>query len=185
MIYPYQGKYPTIHPSVFLTDDVTIIGDVTLEEDTSAWFGTIIRGDVHYIRIGARTNIQDRCVLHVTGEGYPLIIGSDVTIGHGAILHGSTIHEGCLIGMGARILDGANIGKQALVAAGALVTQHFEVPDGMLVAGVPAKVIRPLTAKEKTYGAKSAENYKRYVSEYRKHQDLEKGISNEEYLKKR
>lgn len=184
MIFPYQGKYPTIHESVFLADDVQIIGDVTIDENVSIWFGSIVRADVNRIHIGARTNIQDSCVVHVTWTRYETIIGHDVTVGHGAILHGCTIHDGCLIGMGSRLLDGAVIGKQSLVAAGALVTQHFIVPDGVLVAGVPAKIIRTLTEKEKEYGKRSAENYLHYVSEYRKHGDLAMGISNSEYLKR-
>lgn len=182
MIYPFKGVYPKIHESVFLTDDVIIIGDVTIEEDSSVWFGSIVRGDIHSIYIGARTNIQDNCSLHVTWDKFNLTIGADVTIGHGAILHGCAIEDGCLIGMGAKILDGAVIGKESLVAAGALVTQKFTVPEGSLVAGMPAKVIRSLSEKEREYGKKSAQNYQQYIAQYRKHQDLLHGISNENYF---
>lgn len=182
MIYPYKNIFPKIHESVFMTDDVIIVGDVTIEENANIWFGSVIRGDVNSITIGARTNIQDNCVLHVTWEQYFLTIGADVTVGHGAILHGCTIHDGCLIGMGAKILDGAVIGKESLVAAGAVVTQHFVVPEGSLVAGVPAKVIRNLTDDERKTGKNSADNYQYYVSEYLKHHDLENGKSNIDYL---
>ena len=182
MIYPYKGKFPDIHESVFMTDDVIIVGDVTIGEKANIWFGSVIRGDVNSITIGARTNIQDACLLHVTWEQYFLTVGADVTVGHGAILHGCAIQNGCLIGMGARILDGAVIGKESLVAAGAVVTQHFIVPEGSLVAGVPAKVIRSLSDAERASGKNSADHYQYYVSEYLRHQDLKNGKSNAHVL---
>lgn len=184
MIYPYQGIFPKIHPTVFMTDDVIVVGDVEIDEAANLWFGTIVRGDVNSIRIGARTNVQDACVLHVTWQKYPLSIGSEVTIGHGAILHGCTVGDGCLIGMGARILDGAVIGENSLVAAGALVTQHAVIPPNSLVAGIPGKVIRPLNEKEQLYGRRSAENYQFYVSEYRAHNDLSAGVNNSDFMKR-
>jgi carbonic anhydrase/acetyltransferase-like protein (isoleucine patch superfamily) len=166
-IIPYQGLVPRLHPSVFVAEGAKIIGDVEIEEDGSVWFNTVIRGDVNFIRIGARTNVQDNSVLHVTNTTAPLNIGSDVTIGHSAILHGCTIEERCLIGMGAIVLDGAWVHKNSIVAAGALVLEGFDVPEGMLVAGMPAKIKRPLTSEEKLFLQHSAANYVRYSQNYR------------------
>ncbi len=167
VILPFQGVYPKIHESVFLAEGAQIIGDVEIGRESSVWFNAVIRGDVHYIRIGERTNIQDNCTLHVTHKKYPLIIGSDVTIGHGAIVHGATVEDYCLIGMGARILDNAKIHHHSLIAAGALVLEHFEVPEGTLVAGVPARVKRELTDEERKQVEQSAKNYLLYVQQYR------------------
>ena len=167
MILPYKGTRPRIHPSVFIAEGAQIIGDVEIGKDSSVWFNTVIRGDVHYIRIGERTNIQDNSVLHVTYKTYPLIIGSDVTVGHGAVLHAATLKDCCLIGMGATVLDNATIGSYSLVAAGSLVLEQFEVPEGALVAGVPARVKRMLTPEERQQIAESASNYIEYVKSYR------------------
>jgi len=167
MIIPYKGITPRIHPSVFVAEGAQIIGDVEIGAGSSVWFNSVIRGDVHFIRIGERTNIQDNCVLHVTHDTYPLVIGSDVTVGHGAILHACTISDRCLIGMGAKVLDDAKVGPYAFVAAGSLVLEHFEVPEGALVAGVPARVKRMLTDEEKEQIVRSAQNYVRYVESYR------------------
>ena len=166
MIIPYRGIKPRIDPSVFIAEGAQIIGDVEIGRDSSVWFNTVIRGDVHYIRIGERTNIQDNCVLHVTHDTYPLVIGSDVTVGHGAILHAATIKDRCLIGMGAKVLDNATVGPYALVAAGALVLENFEVPEGALVAGVPARFKRMLTEEEREQIVHSAQNYVGYVKTY-------------------
>lgn len=182
MIYPYEGKYPEIHPSVFMTDDVVIVGDVHVAEQANIWFGTVIRGDVNRVEIGARSNIQDNCTLHETWKKYRLVIGADVTVGHGAILHGCTIEDGCLIGMGAKVLDRAVVGSESLVAAGAVVREGFEVPPGSLIAGVPAKVVRPLTGEERAGGRQSAANYLFYVEQYRRHRDLERGLDFHSYL---
>mgnify|MGYP001275295806 CR=1 FL=1 len=167
-ILTYNGITPKIHESVFLTEGVRIIGDVEICEDSSVWYNSVIRGDVHFIRIGKRTNVQDLSMLHVTHNKYPLIIGNDVTIGHSAVLHGTTVGNYVLIGMGARVLDRSVIGNYSLVAAGAVVREGFEVPEGTLVAGVPAKIIRELTAEERTKLEESAANYIRYSAEYRK-----------------
>jgi carbonic anhydrase/acetyltransferase-like protein (isoleucine patch superfamily) len=166
MIIPYRGIKPRIDPSVYIAEGAQIIGDVEIGRDSSVWFNTVIRGDVHYIRIGERTNVQDNCVLHVTHDTYPLVIGSDVTVGHGAILHAATIKDRCLIGMGAKVLDNATVGPYALVAAGALVLEHFEVPEGALVAGVPARIKRMLTEEEREQIVQSARNYVGYVKTY-------------------
>ncbi|MFZ1731852.1 MAG: gamma carbonic anhydrase family protein [Bacteroidota bacterium] len=182
MIYPYEGIFPEIHPSVFMTEDVIVVGDVRIAEDASVWFGTVIRGDVHRVTIGARSNIQDNCTLHVTWKKSPLNIGADVTVGHGAVLHGCTIEDSCLIGMGSKVLDNAVIGAESIVGAGAVVREGFEVPPGSLVAGVPAKVLRPLSDDERAGLRQWANNYIYYVQQYRKHRDLERGLDFHSYL---
>lgn len=165
-ITPYKGQIPKLHASVFVADGAKIIGDVAIGEDSGIWFNAVIRGDVNFIHIGSRTNVQDNSVLHVTSKTAPLNIGSDVTIGHSAILHGCTIDECCLIGMGAIVLDGAHIHKNSMVAAGAIVLEGCDVPEGMLVAGIPAKVKRALTDDEKQYIRQSATNYVRSIQAY-------------------
>ena len=166
-VLPYGGKTPDLHPSVFLADGARIIGDVTAGAESSFWFNVVVRGDVHYIRVGQRTNVQDGAVLHVTHRRFPLEIGNDVTIGHAAVLHGCIIEDRCLIGMGAIVLDGVRVRRNSMVAAGSLVREGFEVPEGMMVAGVPATVKRPLTRDELAYLVQSAENYVQYVATYR------------------
>jgi gamma-carbonic anhydrase len=182
MIYPYQGRYPDIHPTAFITPGVTIIGDVHIAEDVNIWFGTVIRGDVNTVTIAARTNIQDNCILHETWKKYPLIIGEDVTVGHGAILHACTIEDACLIGMGAKVLDNAVIGKGALIAAGTVVREGFQAPPGTLVAGVPGRVIRDLTEEERVKLRESARNYLHYVQQYRMHGDMERALDTTTYF---
>ncbi len=182
MIFPYEGIYPDIHPSVFLPEDVIVIGDVRIAENASIWFGTVIRGDVNRITIGARSNIQDNCTLHVTWQKAALVIGDDVTVGHGAVLHACTVKDASLIGMGAQVLDNAVIGEESIVGAGAMVREGFEVPPGVLAAGVPAKVIRSLTSEERAGLRESAKNYELYVEQYRKHRDLDRGLDFHSYL---
>lgn len=167
MIISYRGISPKIHESVFVAEGAHIIGDVEIGEHSSVWFNTVVRGDVNYIRIGKRTNVQDNCVLHVTHQKYPLQIGSDVTIGHNAVVHAATILNHCLIGIGAKILDNAKVGPYAIVAAGSVVTEEFEVPEGVLVAGVPAQIKRMLTDEERRQIEQSARNYVDYVKIYR------------------
>ena len=147
-IFPYQGVYPRIGENVFLASGVRIIGNVEIGKDSSVWYNSVVRGDVHYIKIGESTNIQDCSMLHVTNGKFPLNIGNKVTIGHSVSLHGCTLQDLCLIGIGAIVLDGAVVESNSMVAAGALVKQNFVVPAGKLVAGVPAKVIRDLTKNE-------------------------------------
>ncbi len=166
-IVSYRGLVPKIHPSVFVAEGAHIIGDVEIGKDSSVWFNVVIRGDVHFIRIGEATNIQDNAVLHVTHKASPLRIGSHVTIGHGAVVHAATIKDFCLIGMGAVILDNAEVGPYALVAAGAVVLANTVVPEGTLAAGVPAKVVRSLTPEERGSLVQSAQNYVEYVATYR------------------
>jgi carbonic anhydrase/acetyltransferase-like protein (isoleucine patch superfamily) len=163
----YRGISPKIHESVFIAEGARIIGDVEIGRESSVWFNTVIRGDVHSITIGERTNIQDNCVLHVTHKKFALRIGSNVTVGHNAVLHGCTIGDYCLVGMGAIVLDNAFVHSRALIAAGAVVQENFEVPEGTLVAGVPAKIKRPLTVEEAAFLERSAQNYVDYVKTYR------------------
>ncbi len=158
---------PKIHPSVFVADGAHIIGDVVIGKDSSVWFNAVIRGDVNFIRIGERTNIQDSSVLHVTHDRYPLNIGSNVTVGHAAVVHAATVLDFSLIGMGAIVLDNARIGPYALVAAGAVVVGNSVVPEGTLAAGIPAKVVRSLTDEERRSLVESAQNYVDYVATYR------------------
>lgn len=162
----YKGLVPTVDPTAFIAAGVHLIGDVRLAKDSSVWYNSVLRGDINRIEIGERTNIQDCTVIHVTEE-LPVRIGSDVTVGHRAIIHGCTIGDCSLIGMGSVILDKATIGSYALIAAGAVVLQGFVVPDGMLAAGVPAKIIRPLTDEEKVQLKQSAEHYVAYARGYR------------------
>jgi carbonic anhydrase/acetyltransferase-like protein (isoleucine patch superfamily) len=143
MIYALDGVRPDIEPSAWVADEATLIGKVVVEAEASVWFGVVIRGDNEEIRIGAGSNVQENCVLH-TDMGFPLVIGANCTIGHKAMLHGCTIGEGSLIGMGATILNGAKIGKGCLIGASALVTEGKEIPDGSLVMGAPGKVVRLL-----------------------------------------
>lgn len=166
MLKPYRGTWPKIHESVFLEDSARIIGDVEIGEGSSIWFNAVVRGDVHYIRIGMRTNVQDNSTLHVTKDTYPLIIGSDITIGHNVVLHGCTVRDRCLIGMGAIILDNAEIGEDTIVGAGALVTEGARVPPGSLVLGMPAKVVREIKPEEKARILQSARNYIEYSRNY-------------------
>ena len=166
MIRTFQGIKPTIPQSCFIEDTAVIIGDVVMGEECSAWFHAVIRGDVNYIRIGNRTNVQDLCMLHVTHDTHPLIIGDDVTIGHNVVLHGCTIHNRVLVGMGAIIMDGAVIGEDSVVGAGALITEDTVVPPKSLILGSPAKVKRPVTEQELAWIRESAQNYIRYSRQY-------------------
>jgi len=166
MLLAYNDISPKIANGVFIAPNATIIGDVEIGEDAGVWFNTVVRGDVNYIRIGAKTNIQDLCMCHVTLNKWPLIIGEGVTIGHSVVVHGCVIKDYSLIGMGARILDGARVGPYALVAAGAVVRENFVVPEYSLVAGVPAEIKRRLTDKEIENLAASAARYISYKDIY-------------------
>lgn len=148
MIRSHQGKTPQIAPSAYVDPAATIIGDVTLDEDASVWPGAVLRGDVHSIRLGKRTNIQDNSVLHGMKDLYPVALGDDITVGHGVLLHGCTIESRCLIGMGAIILNNARIGTGSIIAAGTLIPEGSVIPPGSLVMGSPGKVRRALTAEE-------------------------------------
>ena len=163
----YRGVLPRIHSSVFLADGVRIVGDVEVGEASSIWFNAVIRGDVNRIRIGERTNVQDGALLHVSNDSTPLTIGSNVTIGHGAIIHSATVRDCSLIGMGAVVLDNSCVGPYALIAAGAVVLGGAIIPEGVLAAGVPAKVVRPLTLDERESLLHSAQHYVDYAAEYK------------------
>ncbi len=166
MIIPYLGRHPRLAEDVVVMQTAVVAGDVHIGAGSSVWFGAVVRGDVHYIRIGELTNVQDGCLLHVTTGAHPLIIGGGVTIGHGAILHGCTIEDGALIGMGAIILDGAHIGREALIGAGALVTEGTRIEPRTLAVGSPAKPRRELTPAEVEQLRKSALHYHELAREY-------------------
>ncbi len=168
MIRAYRGRAPQVAASAYVDAAATLIGDVTIGEESSVWPGVVIRGDVHYVRIGARTNVQDGSVLHVMRDEHPLVLGDNVTVGHGVILHGCTIESRCLIGMGAIILNGARIGTGSIVAAGTLVTEGMTVPAGSLVMGHPGKVKRVLSEDEQRTIDGYAERYVEYKETYRK-----------------
>jgi carbonic anhydrase/acetyltransferase-like protein (isoleucine patch superfamily) len=174
MILRYKDCFPKIANSAWIAPSADIVGDVEIGEDSSIWFGCVVRGDVHYIKIGKRTSIQDMSMIHVThfekekklGDGNPTIIGDDVTIAHKVMLHGCTISDACLIGMSATILDGAVIGKESIVGAGSLVTKNKKFPPRSLIMGSPAKVIRELTDEEVANIYENAKNYVNYKNDY-------------------
>jgi carbonic anhydrase/acetyltransferase-like protein (isoleucine patch superfamily) len=167
LILPFLGIEPIIPESCYLAPGAVIIGDVILGDESSVWFHTVVRGDVNYVRIGRRTNIQDLCTLHVTDGTHPLNIGDNVTVGHGAIVHGCSIEETCLIGIGARILDGAQIGRESVVAAGALISPGTRIPPRSLVMGIPGRVKRTLEDKEVEEIRNSAQHYVDAIASYR------------------
>lgn len=162
-LFPYLDTFPKIDKSVFLASGAKIIGDVQIGKNSSVWYNTVIRGDVHYIKIGDQTNIQDCSMLHVTNGKYPLNIGNQVTVGHSVVLHGCTIEDLTLIGMNATVLDGAVVQTKSMVAAGAVIRPNFTVPTGKLAAGVPAKIVRDLTDEEMEEFEKSSNRYMEYT----------------------
>ncbi len=166
MIYALDGIQPTVAPSAWVADSADLIGKVVVEADASIWFGAVIRGDNEVVRVGAGTNVQENAVLH-TDMGYPLTIGTNCTIGHKAMLHGCTIGDGTLIGMGATILNGAKIGKGCLIGACALITEGKEIPDGSLVMGAPGKVVRQLDETARARLLASAAGYQENARRFR------------------
>ena len=150
MIKSFQDKVPSLGQNVYISETAAVIGDVTLGDDVNIWFGAVVRGDMHFIRVDGRSNIQDNAVVHVTTAVSPTHIGSDVTVGHGAIIHGCTIEDNCMIGMGATVMDDAVIGSGSLVGAGTLVPPKMHVPPKSLVVGIPGKVVREVTDEEYT-----------------------------------
>jgi gamma-carbonic anhydrase len=179
MILPYQNKYPKIDESVLIAEGAYIVGDVEIGKDSSIWFNTVIRGDVNYIRIGERTNIQDLTMVHVTYKKFPTFIGNDITIGHSAVIHGCKIKDFVVIGMGAKILDEATVSSYSIVAAGSVVKERFVVPEGTLVAGVPAKVVKELKPEEIEKIKQNAKNYLFYSEQYRQ---FNKGLGFQKHL---
>lgn len=166
MIYKYNNIVPKIHSSCFIAKSADIIGDVTILEKSSIWFNAVIRGDFNSIYIGKSVNIQDNCIIHVNEQDKPVKINDYVTVGHGAILHGCTIGEGCLVGMGSIIMDNVTIGEGTIIGAGSLITSGKEVPSGVLCMGRPAKVVRELTEKEKSQIKENAIKYQRESENY-------------------
>lgn len=166
MIWTLDGITPQVHSDTWVAPDANLIGRVVLEEGASVWFCATLRGDNEEIRVGAGSNVQENCVLH-TDMGYPLTIGANCTIGHKAMLHGCTIGDGSLIGMGATVLNGARIGRGCLIGAGALVTEGKEIPDGSLVMGAPGKVVRVLEAEAQARLLRSAAGYQANMRRFR------------------
>ncbi|MEO1954447.1 MAG: gamma carbonic anhydrase family protein [Campylobacterales bacterium] len=173
MIHKFKDITPNIGKNTWIATSADVIGEVECGEESSIWFGCVVRGDVNYIKIGNRTNIQDLSMIHVThykkadkSDGNPTVIGNDVTVGHRVMLHGCTIEDACLIGMSATILDGAVIAKESIVGAGALVTKNKKFPPRSLIVGSPAKVIRELTDDEVKELYASASRYVEFKKDY-------------------
>jgi carbonic anhydrase/acetyltransferase-like protein (isoleucine patch superfamily) len=170
-IQTVSGLTPVFGRRVFLASTAVVVGEVELGDDVSLWYNVVVRGDIHWIRIGARSNLQDGVIIHVERGLYPTLLEEDVSVGHGAMLHGCTVGAGSLIGMGAMVLNDAVIGEGSLVAAGAVVREGFKVPPRSLVAGVPAVVKRPLSDAEADRARRTAANYVNYKNTY-----LEQGL---------
>jgi carbonic anhydrase/acetyltransferase-like protein (isoleucine patch superfamily) len=170
MITSYKGNIPKIGENVYIAEGAKVIGEVEIGDYSSIWFNAIVRGDVNYIKIGEKTNVQDNCVLHVTYETAPLIIGSGVAVGHGVILHGCTIEDNCLIGSGSIIWDGAVIGEGSIVGAGAVVLANTKVPPHSVILGFPAKIKKSVSQEQYEEILKSAEHYFQYAQNYIKNE---------------
>jgi gamma-carbonic anhydrase len=169
MLRPYRGQMPRIHPSCFIDESAHVIGDVEIGEESSVWMMVVIRGDVHRIRIGRRTNVQDGTIVHVMKDTNPTLIGDNVTVGHGAVVHGCTIEDRCLIGMGAILLNGCRVGTGSIVAAGSLVVEGMDIAPRSLVMGSPAKVKRSLDEGELVEIQMYADRYVAYRLDYMGH----------------
>ena len=167
MIVPFNDMSPKIHETAFVAHNAVIIGDVEIGEQASIWFGSVLRGDVNYIRIGDRTNIQDGTIIHVSSKDHPTILEDNITVGHRVTLHGCYVESECLIGIGSILLDGVRIGKNSLVAAGRLVTPNTNIPPGSLVMGSPARIKRSLTTDEIAGLKTSWQNYVELSARYR------------------
>jgi carbonic anhydrase/acetyltransferase-like protein (isoleucine patch superfamily) len=166
IVRAYAGAWPRIHPEAWVAPGAVIVGDVEIGAGASVWYACVVRGDVHHVRIGARSNVQDGSVLHVTKDRFACLLGDEVTVGHRAVVHGCRVGDGALIGIGAIVLDGAVIGREALVGAGAVVTPGPQVPDGWLALGIPAKPVREL---ERAEIAEQRERTLTYVETARRH----------------
>ncbi|MFL6375384.1 MAG: gamma carbonic anhydrase family protein, partial [Pyrinomonadaceae bacterium] len=167
MLRSFKDKEPTVGSGVFIADTALVIGDVEIGEDSSIWFGSVLRGDVNYIRIGARTNIQDMTMIHVSSKTHATILEDEITVGHNVTLHGCHVESRCLIGIGAILLDGVRVGNNSLVAAGSLLTPGTVIPPRSLVMGSPARVKRELTEDEIAYLDRSWRNYVELKEHYR------------------
>jgi carbonic anhydrase/acetyltransferase-like protein (isoleucine patch superfamily) len=166
-IYPYHGVWPTVAEDAFIAPTAVLIGDVTVEAGASVWFGAVIRGDVAPIHIGARSNVQDNCILHAD-EGIPCEIGAGCTVGHGAVVHGATIGEHTLIGMRATVLNGAAVGAECILAAGTVLPEGKRIEAGQLVMGVPGKIVRAITMAERERSYDGVAHYAERAQEYRR-----------------
>jgi len=167
MLRIFRNHAPKVAPSAYVDESAQVIGDVVIGEESSVWMNAVVRGDVNHIRIGSRTNIQDGTIVHVMRDpSHPTVVGDDVTVGHGAVLHGCTVANRCLIGMGAILLNGSSVGEDCIVAAGTLLPEGMAVPARSLVMGSPGTVRRPLTGDEVAFILQSAQNYVTYRLDY-------------------
>jgi gamma-carbonic anhydrase len=175
MIRAFRGKRPQIHPTAFIEESAQVIGDVSVGAQSSVWFGAVVRGDVFYIRIGERTNVQDGTVIHVTNGTHATVLEDEVTVGHNVTLHGCYVERGCLVGIGAIVMDACRVGAHSLVAAGALLSPGTVVPPRSLVMGVPARVKRQLTDAEVADLDVFWQNYVEYTRAYREEYGIADG----------
>ena len=166
MLRPCRGRLPVIDPTAYIDPSAQVIGDVEIGEESSVWMNVVIRGDVNHVRIGRRSNVQDGTIVHVMHETHPTVIGDAVTIGHGAIVHGCTVEDRVLVGMGAILLNGARVGADSIVAAGSLVPERVAIPPRSLVMGSPARVRRTLSDSEVASILEYSSNYVRYRLDY-------------------
>jgi len=171
MLRPYRGRLPVIDPTAYIDPSAQVIGDVEIGEESSVWMNVVIRGDVNHIRIGRRSNVQDGTIVHVMHDTHPAVIGDEVTIGHGVIVHGCTVEDRVLIGMGAILLNGARVGVDSIVAAGSLVPERVAIPPRSLVMGSPARVRRTLSDTEVASIVEYSGNYVRYRLDYMTSED--------------
>lgn len=167
MILPFQNIFPKIDETAFVAENATIVGDVEIGAESSVWFGAVVRGDVNYIRIGARTNVQDGTIIHVSSQTHPTVLEDEITLGHRVTLHGCYVERGSLIGIGAIVMDGARVGRNSLVGAGSLVTPNTQIPPRSLVLGSPARVRRELTDDEIYKQARFWQNYTKLLRVYK------------------
>jgi carbonic anhydrase/acetyltransferase-like protein (isoleucine patch superfamily) len=173
MIRPFRGIHPQIHPTAFVEESAQVVGDVHVGEHSSVWFGAVVRGDVFHIRIGARTNVQDGTVIHVSNGTHATILEDEVTVGHNVTLHGCHVERGCLVGIGAIVMDACRVGEHSLVAAGSLLSPGTVVPPRSLVMGVPGRVKRQLTDAEVADLDVFWQNYVEYTRAYREEYGIE------------
>ncbi len=166
MLKSWKGIRPNVDPTAWVAENAVIVGDVTIGPESGIWYGAVVRGDVNTITIGARTNVQDLSLLHVTRERFSLSLGDDVTVGHRVILHGASLGSRILVGMGSIVMDGANIGDDVIIGAGSLVTEGTEIPSGMLAFGSPCRVKRALTEAEREWIRESSRHYVLYRLEH-------------------
>lgn len=166
MILPYRNISPVIESDVFVADNSMVIGDVHIGQNSSVWFGCVIRGDVHSIRIGKNTSVQDLCMIHVTGGTFQTEIGNNCTLGHRVTIHGAVLHDWSFVGIGATVLDGCEMGEYSMLAAGSLLPPGKKIPPGMLAMGIPAKVVREVRPEEKEMFRRTVDRYTALSREY-------------------